>query len=77
MSEMVEQVAKALSERRWKPFNETYKEAARELARDAIAAMREPTSTMIDSGAHAMDVEIVADVNAKNAWQAMIDKALK
>ena len=77
MSEMIERVAKALSEREgsgpWEGglMGERGREMWRATARAAIEAMREPTSEM----AFADDVKEWPD-DAKAAWRAMIDAAL-
>lgn len=67
-SEMVERVAKAISKRRtlseiaWKDYEI--------VAKDAIAAMREPTESMYIAGQCAPNLIV-------NIYQAMIDKALE
>jgi uncharacterized membrane protein (DUF106 family) len=82
MSEMIERVAKAMARHRWAEFDEEQREAGRELARNAIEAMREPIPAMHDAayGATSSRFEpMVPDfvrINAK-IWRAMIDEALK
>ncbi len=52
------------------------REAYRRQARTAIAAMREPTSEMIQAGGNAMLRTTRPLNNSIDAWQAMIDAAL-
>ena len=46
-------------------------------ARDAIAALREPTRSMIEDGGDASNTNIGSFEDAENVWRAMIDAALK
>ena len=78
MSDMVERVARAMHEavyeqsiHDWQNSNDYIRGYLRKQARAAIAAMREPTETMInrkDADGRAMATDI---------WQSMIDEALK
>lgn len=81
MSEMVERVARAIAEEinggkfddaRW--YNDDQRDVHRRRARAAIEAMREPTEAMLTAGDSAM---IRKDDAAADAWQAMVDEALK
>lgn len=74
MSEMVERVAKAMARHRWDEFDEEQREAGRELARNAIAEMREPTELMIQAGER-LEPDTLMFVS--DYWRAMIDEALK
>jgi len=83
MSEMVERVAKALVDRLGESgLIYASPEFRRRLSRAAIAAMREPTPDMVRQGemqmfehmAEARDWTVKATLDA---WQAMIDAALK
>lgn len=90
MSEMVERVARALHDARNNAadYDADYMAEARngyrELARAAIAAMREPDKAMLHAAAKAMspgrrpapDYVPVADKHAIR-YRAMIDEALK
>lgn len=71
MSEMVERVARAMARHRWDEFDEEHREAGRELARNAIAAMREPTKSI--ANVNTMSIAYGSD----EIWRAMIDEALK
>lgn len=80
MSEMVERVARAIAQASMHGWDEHMgDEAARVLARAAIAAMREPSSFMLivankyqkDFGEHLMRDEII------ELWNVMIGEALK
>lgn len=87
-NEMVERVAKAIYESpiggdpyapRWDDMREKHKDTFRDLARDAIVAMREPTEEMINSGRAADNGSDrnLGEAGAKEAWKLMIDAALK
>jgi hypothetical protein len=67
MSEMVERVAKAQAGSRWEMFDEEHRNAARKLAREAIAAMREPT----------LEMSLAVPTIQPWMWRAMIDEALR
>lgn len=74
MSEMAERVAKAIcAAQSWMlPWDEIPAEAQdgmRNVARAAIAAMREPTDKMVEAG--------LAKTFAVYVWPIMIDEALK
>ncbi len=75
IDDMVERVALALcnhlNEGAASLYEELGEDTARDLARVAIAAMREPTEAMVDAG-----VEAAVCDNAPLAWPAMIDAAL-
>ena len=77
MSEMVERVAMALCDERWRgdwpKLNEGEREDWRGAARAAIAAMREPIEAMINS-AHD---RIAGEGEIADVWRAMIDEALR
>ena len=87
MSEMIERVAKALSDSErnylaWEDESEVYKKLHREAARVAIAAMREPTEAML--AASVEHIEVAGDREAwkgerenvaKDVWRSMIDAA--
>ncbi len=77
MSEMIERVAKAQAGARWDLFDDEHKDAARDLARAAIEAMREPTEEMKEAGSDFV-YEAWGDGKtiAREAWQANIDAAL-
>jgi hypothetical protein len=86
MGEMVERVARAMweaRERRLNPyvrvsFEEGATEETYDMARAAIAAMREPTKAMEWAGSHAVDTDGPWGAPPiDGAWQAMIDEALK
>lgn len=49
----------------------------RHLAVAAIAAMRDPTDRMLNSGAAKWDDDWCTETNALHMWQGMIDEALK
>jgi hypothetical protein len=66
MSEMVDRIASAIVDAGYNPAT------ARPIAKIAIAAMREPTNRMLDSGADQLECD-----GEKECWQAMIDEALK
>ncbi len=76
MSEMIERVAKAISEchsgRDWRGMSEYGKDWWREEARAAIEAMREPTEAMETAG----QVDPLP-ISTNASWKAMIDEALK
>lgn len=69
MSEMVERVAAAIRDHRSDEPHADRKRACRELARAAIAAMREPTEVMYIYA-------YVNDSTAMATWTEMIDAAL-
>lgn len=79
MNEMVERVARAIAgadRNQWDHMFAPRKAMFVCFARAAMAAMREPTEAMIDSGmntgyAPACDLEVDAH------WRAMIDEALR
>ena len=86
MTDMIERVAKAINDAMLQRGD--YKPD--ELARAAIAAMREPTSAMYMAGgivspsAHLADKDYkpygtrtIGDMAAKSAWEKMIDAALE
>ena len=93
MSEMVERVAKALYERWAKGFSvarvwednrdEELRVDFLDIARTAIAPMREPTEAMQDAGrdaithAEAAGMRPAHKIKAGEAWRAMIDGALR
>ena len=79
MSEMVDRVAKALSDQMeadmpsftvmsWDKCTDQAREVFRKRARAAIEAMREPTERMSDC---------ISSYDNPTIWQAMIDEALK
>ena len=84
---MVERVARALFEKQqphhagahvqWNNENEDWceedRDGFRDLARAAIAAMREPTEGMLAAGL----AELLGYGEARDVWPAMIDAALK
>ena len=71
------QVASAMGGTRW-DHNDPTQEDHIQAARDALAAVREPTEAMVDSGSEAMsDVGSTDPVGAGTAWSAMIDEALR
>jgi len=86
MSEMVERVARAMRAQEydadeWDGTDSSDRYYWQTAARAAIAAMREPTSEMMDAY---LDLEDPMDDDwpynppaAKPAWQVMIDAALK
>lgn len=47
-----------------------------EAARDAIAAMQDPSGAMMDAGNAAREASISAEVNTLATWLAMIEAAL-
>jgi hypothetical protein len=67
---MVERVAEALREAYREPETRPYIE----MARAAIAAMREPTEEMVLAGNEKASYDYGA---ARESWSAMIDEALK
>ena len=74
MNEMVERVARAMqSSKAWPVVFQAG--SAQELARAAIAAMREPTEVMVTAGAKAIMASGRAS-NACHAHRAAIDAAL-
>lgn len=94
MSEMIERVARAViadwqaakptvcacvGPAEGEPACRCKMEQARETARVAIAAMRKPTQTMLDTGVAAYRVEggLLSVDNLLAAWTAGIDAALK
>jgi len=70
MTDMIERVAQALRNA------ESYDASFTEMARDAIAAMREPTSRQLDAGYAAIS-ERQCDDDLAFGWRAMIDEALR
>jgi hypothetical protein len=48
-----------------------------DMARAAIEAMREPTEAMVTAGGHAALDSVSQRADARDAWEAMIDAALK
>jgi hypothetical protein len=73
MSEMVEKVARALSESRRRDGLATWEDQARA----AIAGMREPTRSMKSAAVMDADDEWhFGPHEARECWQAMIDAAL-
>jgi hypothetical protein len=72
--EMVERVARAIA------YSETADpemwSAFVEVARAAIAAMREPTEAMLQAASNAPR-EPFAPTEPRDTWQAIIDEALK
>ena len=73
MTEMIERVARAIgrceSSDDWEELGQHWKDQFLQEAHAAIAAMREPSETMVDAGYQASPpVEYI--------WQAMIDAAL-
>jgi hypothetical protein len=69
MSEMVERVAQALADAEYRSYDGDANHY--EMARAAIAAMREPTDDMICA---AKDEDMAWNVG--DVWRAMIDEAL-
>lgn len=55
------------------PMGQEIAEETRDLARVAIAAMREPTEAMVDAGEADQPGHLVASLT----WTSMIDEALK
>ncbi|WNV09937.1 hypothetical protein [Tardiphaga sp. 709] len=79
MSEMIERVAKAIYDAfaTVGDYENPTKEDIKNAARAAIEAMREPTEAM-DAAAYAADgTNMPLAITYKEAWQAMIDAALK
>lgn len=77
----VEEVARAIctvSGDRWESTSPRYHETCKRLARAAIAAMRTPTSHMIDAYYNSVEDQGVAKgrFNPLRAYSAMIDEAL-
>jgi hypothetical protein len=75
MSEMVERIAASIKTKAWSLDLPLRDEECADLARAAIAAMREPTEAMLNVG-------YTTGGNYKptgtlREWQAMIDEALK
>lgn len=66
MSEMIEQVAKAMARNHW--LDDSRYKSYLSTAKAAIAAMREPTKEMLEFGCNSVPIDV---------WQAMIDEALK
>lgn len=73
MSKMVEQVARALAKHADDSFEDAPAGFWEDFARAAIAAMREPTEAMVKEGNKYTDWASGAD----DAWEVMIDEALK
>ena len=78
MNELVERVEEAIVELHYKSrLDDGVEPTCREIARAAIAAMREPTEAMRDAGYMSAIQYCDADANdAGLIWQAMIDEAL-
>ncbi len=86
MSEMVERVAYAIAKAEqpnmglsW-CMNAPNRERCCVLARAAIEAMREPAEAMVEKGSETMDGDdnfYIGTRAAKEAWQAMINEAMK
>ena len=72
MSEMVERVAKAITESALEEFVVILPDQAERFARAAVSAMRVPTETMVESAW----ADALAE-DAKSVWADMIDEALK
>jgi len=69
MSEITDRVAKAIMDKLPIGFMAEYQQ---EIARAAIAAMREPTAEMVSAG------ELSPfDCSSEVTWKAMVDEALK
>lgn len=83
MSEMVERVARAISEADgapWEHMSDAHKRGTREAARAAIEAMREPTPAVREQLAawSANDPgDITGSANLDEMWAALIDAALQ
>jgi hypothetical protein len=91
MTEMVERVARAIKERLAEIEDVYFRDDGsdctidghvdiEDLARAAIEAMREPTQEILDAPAvpNALgDDENYSDIDVREAYQAMIDAALK
>ena len=78
MTDMIERVARAIvgvTDQEWEDENEAWREFYRAIARAAIAAMREPSETMVDA-AWASWEDPEGSKGFVGAWQAMIDIAL-
>ena len=67
---MIERVIQALRNA------ESYDASFADMARDAIAAMREPTNNQLDAGYAAIS-ERQCDDDLAFGWRAMIDEALR
>jgi hypothetical protein len=90
MSEMIERVAEKIhyagcSAGLWPiaswGLHKWHNDKVREVAREAIQAMREPTEAMVASGIARVEEctsgwSCVAPCSAEHAWQAMINAAL-
>ena len=73
MTEIVDRVARAIAEANGRSFvanNAPYAEQYRRFARAAIAALREPTDSMIDAGMKEAECDLASE------YRAMIDCAL-
>ncbi len=88
MGEMVERIAIALAcvelgmtPQDWPSCYETGKERYRQQAREALKAIREPTSAMLKAdvslGGYGFAEGECYQADPKEVWQAMIDEALK
>ena len=77
MSEMIERVAKAISDTsdHGCPWDSVNKEQFRKYARAAIEAMRDPTVAMAGVDCPCTLGRVEATI--KDVWQQMIDEALK
>lgn len=88
-TEIVERVARAIACARWNvPTEPVEAEELRQFvedhwrhyepkARAALAAMREPTQAMTDIGWEHIPHRYCSGEDVGNAWQAMIDAALR
>lgn len=83
MTDMIERVAMAMYsstglefglQEEWKDRHDKAKDEWRHLARAAIAAMREPTETMIDAGSK--EQRNILSKPIEGIWAAIIDAAL-
>lgn len=90
MSEMIERVAQALcaTATRYEEIRRDQEahDALLDMARAALAALRDPTGEMVDAGARTYGVPTpaigslplsVIDGQPSKAWRAMIDEACK
>lgn len=75
MSEMVERVARAIEQHLM--LSEYRREEARNAARAAIKAMREPTEAMKADACVPMRVAMSLPEQHADTWREMIDAALK
>lgn len=86
MNEWIDRVARAIQASRgpretWDHVSDQTRDLRRSDARAAIAAMREPSETMVVDGFEAMkgDWQMCRDAadDARRCWAAMIDAALQ